>query len=85
MTVVMMMLVVVMVRGKLIVRVNWMMVVTSFSMMMIIGTFYEKELQKTNSFTSPLRLLVIYVHGTVFLVLVITKTSSDQLEVYLLA
>ena len=60
-----------------------MMVVTSFSMMMIIGTFYE--LQQTNSFTSPLRSLVTYVHGTVFLVLVITKTSSDQLEVYPLA
>ena len=82
MTVVMMLLLV-MVRGKLIVRVNWMMVVTSFSMMMIIGTFYE--LQQTNSFTSPLRSLVTYVHGTVFLVLVITKTSSDQLEVYPLA
>ena len=84
MTVVMMLLLV-MVRGKLIARVNWMMVVTSFSMMMIIGTFYEKELQQTNSFTSPLRSLVTYVHGTVFLVLVITKTSSDQLEVYPLA
>ena len=84
MTVVMMLLLV-MVRGKLIVRVNWMMVVTSFSMMMIIGTFYEKELQQTNSFTSPLRSLVTFVHGTVFLVLVITKTSSDQLEVYPLA
>ena len=82
MTVVMMLLLV-MVRGKLIARVNWMMVVTSFSMMMIIGTFYE--LQQTNSFTSPLRSLVTYVHGTVFLVLVITKTSSDQLEVYPLA
>ena len=27
--------------------------------------------------TSPLRSLITYVHGTVFLILLITKTSSD--------
>ena len=28
--------------------------------------------------SSPLRLLITYVHGTVFLTLLTTKTSSDQ-------
>ena len=33
----------------------------------------------------PLRSLITYVHGTVFLILLTTKTSSDQFGVYPLA
>ena len=32
--------------------------------------------------SSPLRSLITYVHGTVFLILLITKTYSDQFGVY---
>ena len=35
--------------------------------------------------SSPLRSLITYVHGTVFLAFLITKTSSDQFGVYNLA
>ena len=34
---------------------------------------------------SPLRSLMIYVHGTVFLVFLITNISSDQFGLYTLA
>ena len=34
---------------------------------------------------SPLRPLITYVHGTLFLILLITETSSEQFRVYVLA
>ena len=39
--------------------------------------------QNVQTISSPLRSLIIYVHGTVSFDFLIIKTSSDQLRVYL--
>ena len=39
--------------------------------------------QMSSIISSPFRSLIAYVHGTVFLILLITKISADQFGVYL--
>ena len=41
--------------------------------------------EKDPTISSPFRSLTTYVHGTLFLILLITNTSSHQFEVYPLA
>ena len=55
---------------------------SKFLLIYFLQFFFIKRIAITSS---SLRLLITYVHGTVFLIYLITKTSSDQFGVWPLA